>query len=203
MDFLTALQELRKNEKRKFDQTVDLIINLKNYDLRVKPINLFIELPHMFRVNKICAFLEANSAHVDRVLTKTEIPRFSDKKEIKKLSKEYDFFISSAKIMPQIATTFGKVLGPLGKMPNPKFGGVLMKEEPSEIKAVVERLKNMINIRPKEVSIKVAIGKESMKDEELNDNINAVYNSLLTAASRENVRSLYLKFTMTKPVKIM
>ena len=61
MDFLTALQELRKTEKRKFDQTVDLIVNLKNYDLRIKPINLFVEIPHQFRENRICAFLEGNS----------------------------------------------------------------------------------------------------------------------------------------------
>ena len=85
MDFLTALKELRQTEKRKFEQTVDLIVNLKNYDLRIKPINLFVELPHMFKENKICAFLEADNKDVDRVIGKLEIPKINDKKEIKNI----------------------------------------------------------------------------------------------------------------------
>ena len=202
MEFLTALKELKQNEKRKFDQTVDLIVNLKNYDLRIKPINLFVEMPHMFRENKICAFLEGNSDEVDRVIGKLEIPKINDKKEIKKIGLGYDFFIASMKMMPTIATTFGKILGPLGKMPNPKYGGVITKEEPAIIRNTVLKLKKMINIRPKETSIKVAVGKESMKDDEINDNINAVYNAMMTAFTKENVKSVMLKLTMSKPVKI-
>ena len=202
MDFLTALKELRNNEKKNFDQTIDLIVNLKNYDLRTKPINLFVELPHIFRENKICAFLEADNPDVDRVITKLEVPKINDKKEIKNIGKDYDFFISSIKLMPVIATTFGKALGPLGKMPNPKFGGVIMKEEPAIIKDVVKRLKRMINLRPKELSIKAAAGKENMSDTELNENLNAIYNGILTAITRENVKSILIKLTMSKPVKV-
>ena len=204
MDFLTSLKELRQaqTEKRKFDQTVDLIVNLKNYEIRTKPINLFVELPFMFRENKICAFLESNNDDVDRVIGKLEIPKINDKKEIKNIGRDYDFFISSMKMMPQIATTFGKILGPLGKMPNPKYGGVIAKEEPAIIKATVARLKKMINIRPKEVSIKVAVGKESMKDEEIAENIKTIYNAMMTAFTKENVKSVMIKLTMSKPVKV-
>ena len=202
MDFLTELKELRQTEKRKFEQTVDLIVNLKNYDLRTKPINLFVELPHMFKENKICAFLEADNKDVDRVIGKLEIPKINDKKEIKNIGGDYDFFIASMKMMPAIATTFGKILGPLGKMPNPKFGGVIAKEEPSAIKEVVLRLKKMIGIRPKETSIKVAVGKENMKDEEINENIKAVYNALMTIMTKENIKSILIKLTMSKPVKV-
>jgi len=202
MDFLTALKELRQGEKRKFNQTVDLIINLKNYDLRIKPINLFIELPHVFKENKVCGFLEANNPDVDRVIGKLELPKINDKKEIKNIGKDYDFFISSIKLMPQIANSFGKILGPLGKMPNPKFGGVIAKEEPAIIKDVVSKLRKMIILRPKELSIKVAVGKENMKDEEINDNINAIYNALMTSITRENIKSMMIKLTMSKPVRV-
>jgi len=202
MDFLTSIKELRNSEKRKFDQTVDLIINLKNYDLRVKPINLFVELPHIFRENKICAFLEGNNPDVDRVIGRLELPKINDKKEIKNIARNYDFFISSIKLMPQIATAFGKTLGPLGKMPNPKFNGVLAKEEPALIKDVVSKLRKMISIKPKETSIKVAVGKESMKDDEINANINAVYNALMTAMTKENIKSMLIKLTMSKPVRV-
>ncbi|MEM2956065.1 MAG: hypothetical protein QW041_00605 [Candidatus Pacearchaeota archaeon] len=202
MDFLKALGELRKSEKRKFNQTVDLIINLKNYDLRTKPINLFVELPYPFKENKICGFLENPTSEIDRTITKAELLRINNKREIKKIAKEYDFFIASIKLMPQIATTFGKILGPLGKMPNPKFNGVLTKEEPSIIKDVVSKLKKMISIRPKEISIKIAVGKESMTNEEINENINTIYNALSNVITKENIKSVFLKFTMSKPVKI-
>ena len=202
MDFLTAIKELRQTEKRKFNQTVDLIINLKNYDLRTKPINIFIDIPHQFKRNKICAFLESTSSDVDKVVSKEDISAFKEKKDIKNLAKDYDFFISSIKLMPLIANSFGKILGPLGKMPNPKFGGVLMKEEPILIKNIAEKLRKMINIKAKEVSIKIAAGKESMKDEEITENINAIYNALLAAVTRENVKSIYLKLTMSKPIKL-
>lgn len=202
MDFIPALKELRQNEKRKFNQTIDLIINLKNYDLRTKPINLFIELPHVFKENKVCGFLETNNPDVDRVIGKLELPKINDKKDIKNIGRDYDFFISSIKLMPQIANAFGKILGPLGKMPNPKFGGVIAKEEPAIIKDVVSKLRRMIILRPKEASIKVAVGKENMKDEEINENIQAIYNALMTAITRENVKSMMVKLTMSKPIRV-
>jgi len=163
---------------------------------------LFVELPHVFRENKICAFLEGNNPDVDRVIGRLELPKINDKKEIKTIARDYDFFISSIKLMPQIATSFGKTLGPLGKMPNPKFNGVLAKEEPSLIKDVVSKLRKMISIKPKETSIKVAVGKEDMKDEDINENVNAVYNSLMVIMTKENVKSMLIKFTMSKPVKL-
>lgn len=202
MDFLTSLKELRKNEKRKFDQTIDLIVNLKNYDLRVKPINLFVEMPHPFRENKICAFLEGDSSDVDKVITKNEIPKINDKKTLKQIARDHDFFIASMKLMPVIATSFGKILGPLGKMPNPKFGGVLMKEEPALIKGISVKLKRMASIRPKELSVKMAVGKESMGDDEINENIKAIYSAITGAVTNESVKSVMLKLTMSKPVKV-
>lgn len=200
---LKALEDLRKEaKKRKFDQTVDLIINLKNIDLRVNPINLFVEIPNRFKESKICAFLEGTSSDVDRVIGKNEIQSFKEKKDIKNLAKEYDFFIASMKLMPIVATTFGKVLGPLGKMPNPKTGGVLMAENQENVKAVAAKLKKMISLKAKELSMKIAVGKESMSDEHIIDNINAIENALIAAGKRDNFRSILVKFTMTRALKV-
>ncbi|MEX0932561.1 MAG: hypothetical protein WDZ77_00465 [Candidatus Pacearchaeota archaeon] len=198
-----ALKELRKEEnKRKFNQTVDLIINLQKYDHKRNPVNLFISLPHKIKDKKICGFLEVKNDKIDTI-TKNDFKKYSDKKELKKLVKKYDFFIAQGSLMANVATTFGKVLGPAGKMPSPQLG-ILMNVDEKEISNLKERINNSIKLRTKEASVKLAIGKEDMKDEEIIENISQVYGSLTKALQRgkDNVKNLEVKFTMTKPVKI-
>ena len=48
-----TLAELRKNKERKFDQTVDLIINLQKFNIKKDSVNLFINLPHKVKEKKI------------------------------------------------------------------------------------------------------------------------------------------------------
>jgi len=199
--FLDALKKLRASaQKRGFNQTVDLIINLSDLDLRKTPVSVFYSLPHQVKQPKICAFLEKRSSSVDRTVTKAEIGTL-DKKEVKKLSKDYDFFIASAPLMGLIATNFGKTLGPLGKMPNPKYGGVIMSENEENIKKAVDKFKNAINLKAKELSLKVAIGKEDTEDENLADNAEATYQSVIAALpkNKDNVKSVMIKLTMSKP----
>lgn len=202
--FLNALKKVRSDAvKRGFNQSVDLIINLSDIDLRKTPINVFFSLPNKVREQKICAFLNNASPSVDKSITKGEIGKL-DKKEVKKIAEEYDFFIASASLMGMIATTFGKTLGPLGKMPNPKFGGVIMAEEEANIKKAAEKFRNAASLRPKEPSIKISIGKEDFDDEKLAANAEVVYEKLLTALpkNKENVKSVMVKFTMSKPEKL-
>ena len=61
-------EELRKNKERKFDQTVDLIVNLQKFDVKKTPLNIFISVPHKIKERKIGAFLEARSNNVDTIL---------------------------------------------------------------------------------------------------------------------------------------
>jgi len=202
--FVKALEELRKiSVPRNFEQSVDLIINLNKIDIKKNPINTIAIIPHAAKENKICAFLEHPNENFDRVIVKSEIPRWQ-KKEIKGLIKEYDFFISAASLMPSIATTFGRTLGPSGKMPNPKTGGVLMKEDENEIKALVTKLKKTVTIRPKEKSIKMIIGKEKMQDAQIAENAAAVYDAVLNLMPnrKENIKNVLIKFTMSKAIKV-
>ena len=39
-----ALSELRKEEEKKFNQTLDLIVNLQKFDVKKDSINLFIQV---------------------------------------------------------------------------------------------------------------------------------------------------------------
>ena len=146
--------------------------------------------------------MEVRNNSVDTI-TKEEFKRYSDKKELKKLVKKFDFFISQGSLMASVATTFGRVLGPAGKMPSPQMG-ILMNPNDKEINELKKKINENVRIRTKEASIKIAIGKQSMKDEQLAENIMSVYNAVLNALSKgkENIKNVELKFTMTKPVKI-
>src|SRR3989344_4504615 len=132
MELKQALDEIRKNEKRKFSQSVDLIVNLKGVDLRKDNVNAIVNLPHKFKEKKVCAFLSKKNEIIDTI-TQPEFARYKDKKALKELVKKYDFFIASGALMPSVATAFGKVLGPAGKMPSPQLG-ILMQETDDNIK---------------------------------------------------------------------
>lgn len=203
MNFSESLTELRKtNKKRNFDQTVDLIINLKDFDPRRDSLNTFAILPHLSIKKKVAAFLEKPSSHAYSI-TKNEIEKVTHS-DLKKLIREYDFFIANAKLMPLIAQKFGKVLGIAGKMPDPKMGCVLLQENENAIEEIIEKLSKMVKIKAKEASLKIAIGKESMPDKEITDNANIAIKTVTDALPKKewNIRSIMLKFTMSKPIKV-
>lgn len=197
-----ALIELRKNKERKFDQTVDLIVNLKGIDIRKDNINFVASLPHKVKEKKVCGFLTAKNDSV-KTITKLDFPKYKDKNALRKLIKEYDFFIAHASLMPAVATTFGKALGPAGKMPSPQLG-IITQETPEVIKPLLERISKAIKGRAKEPSLKLSIGKISMSDKDIEENamaaFNAVVNSLPT--KKENVKKVLIKLTMSKPLEV-
>lgn len=197
-----ALTELRKNESKKFKQTVDLIVNLQKFEVKKTPLNIFVRIPNKSKDKKIAAFFESESEFIDTI-TEIDFKKYSDKKKLKNLVKKYDFFIAQAKLMPKVATVFGRVLGPAGKMPSPQMGIVLNADEKA-INELKEKINTSLRIRAKEPSIKVAVGKEDMKDEEIIENVLSIYNELLKALPRdkENIKNIELKFTMTKPIKM-
>jgi large subunit ribosomal protein L1 len=203
MELKEALETLRKESKeRKFDQTVDLIVNLKGIDIRKDNINSVINIPHRVKEKKVCGFFTAKSDLV-RTITKPEFPKYKDKALLKGLVDEFDFFIAHASLMPSVATTFGKALGPAGKMPSPQLG-IVVKEDSETIKSLVEKISKSIKIRAKEASIKVAAGKENMTNEEVIANINAIYKGIVNAlpTKKENVKNVLIKFTMSKALEV-
>src|SRR3989338_2464047 len=197
-----ALLEIRKQEKRKFEQSIDLIINLKKFDVKKNTINLFANLPHRIKDKRICGFIESKTNLINTI-PKAEFSRYNDKKKLKNLIKDYDFFIASAPNMPSVATTFGRVLGPAGKMPSPKLG-ILVSENEKEIGNLIEKINNVTRVQAKEPSIKIIVGKEKMKDEAIIENIKSIYQAVLNELpnKKEQIRSVMIKLTMGKPVKV-
>lgn len=208
-----ALAALRSTSaKRKFVQTIDLIINLKNLDLKQadQQVDQYIMLPKTRgRQVKIGAFIGPELAAsakgvVDVIIMHDDFASYaSDKKKIKKLADSCDYFISQISFMAEVAKVFGRVLGPRGKMPNPKAGCVVAPN--ANLKPLVEKLRNTVRCAAKtQLCIKLPIGKEDQSDEDIIENVHTIVDHLLHHLPQEknNVSSILLKTTMGAPVKV-
>ena len=198
-----ALKKLREDaKKRNFEQSVDLIINLRGVDIKRDNVSTVIAIPHKVKDKKVCGFLTKKTDLV-KTITKPEFAKYKEKKALKKLVKEFDFFIAVPTLMPPVATAFGKVLGPVGKMPSPQLG-LVMQENDEEIQKVLDKISKSLKVRAKEASIKLNVGREKMDDKEILENVNAVYTAILNALpnNKESVKSVILKFTMSKPIRL-
>jgi large subunit ribosomal protein L1 len=197
-----ALEELRKEKQRKFDQTADLIVNLQKFNPKKDSVNIFVSLPNKIKDKKVAGFLEVRNAEIETI-TQEDFRKYSDKKALKKLVNNFDFFIAQASLMPKVATVFGKVLGPSGKMPSPQLG-IIASTDAKAIAELKDKINKSTKLRTKESSIKIPIGKYSMDDKKIIENIMVIYNSLLKTLPRqkENIKNIEIKFTMSKPKKI-
>ena len=207
-----TLKLVKENSpKRNFKQTVDFIINLKDIDLKRQDnrVDVFAQL-HFNRGKKIkvCGLvgpemLEQAKKTFDSAISVDEFSKYNNKKAIKKLASEFDFFVAQANIMPQVATVFGRALGPRGKMPNPKAGCVVPPN--ANLKPVYEKLQKTVKIKIEtNPLLQTYVGKEDGDEAQVVDNILTIYNSLVHALpnDKHNIKDGYLKFSMGKPFKI-
>ena len=202
MEIKEALTELRKEKKRKFVQTVDLVMNLKNFDVRKEALNTFIFIPHS-NEKKLAAFFTKRSKLIDTI-TEEDFVKYKDMKDIKKLAKKYNGFIAVAPMMGKVATKFGRVFGPMNKMPSPQCG-IITQENEDITKDMIGKMNKSVRVRNKEMAIKIAAGKEDMSDENLIENIQIAIKELEKKLPRglDNIKEVLIKFTMTKPLIIM
>lgn len=212
-DILKTLEAIKKNSpKRKFNQTFDLIINLKQLNLK-KPeenVNSFVNLHYgKGKKVKVCALVDSALAKqakeiCDAVILKDEFAKWAgDKRGLKRLAKGIDFFVAQANLMPQIAGSFGKILGPIGKMPSPKAGCIVPPG--ADLKPLYNQLQKTVRIQTKnELIVKAPVGMENTNDEEIVDNVLTIYNSLihLLPQDKNNIKSVLIKLTMSPAIRI-
>ncbi|MBI2652847.1 50S ribosomal protein L1 [Candidatus Woesearchaeota archaeon] len=199
------------SEKRNFKQSFDLIINLKGLDLKKQEhqIDTFVTLPHSRgKKVKVCALVGAELEEqakgiYEHTILSDSFDNYKDKKEIKKIANSFDFFIAQANIMPKVATVFGRVFGPRGKMPNPKSGCIVPPN--ANLKPLHDKLQRTVRASVKSAPlIQCVIGAEDMNVNDITENALTVYNSLLQVLPNEkhNIKNIYIKLTMGKPVKV-
>ncbi|MBN2423343.1 50S ribosomal protein L1 [Candidatus Woesearchaeota archaeon] len=207
-----ALNKLKKDSpKRNFKQTIDIVFNLKDIDMKKQNIDFFIHL-HKSKGKKtrVCALVAPELTEQSEKVCDTTIPdREFEKYQqnprlIKKLADEHDFFIAQSTIMPKIATAFGRVLGPRGKMPNPKAGCIVPPN--ANLKQLYENLQKTLRIYSKnDPVIHTIVGKEDTEENIIIDNLKTIYDAIIPHLpnGKHNIRSIYIKYTMGKSIKIM
>ena len=199
---------LEGSKERKFQESVDLAINLRNVDLS-QPKNRIEEeilLPKgRGRDVKIGVFGSGELAEkakgvADIVITPEQIEEFADdKREARKLVGNHNFFIAEAPLMPVIGKRLGAVLGPRGKMPKPIPPGA----DPA---GMINSLKKTIRVRSKDKkTFHTMVGTKDMAPEDLEANIRAVVTRVTSKLEQGdfNIASIYMKTTMGPAVRLM
>jgi large subunit ribosomal protein L1 len=200
-------EALSKAPERKFPETVELSINLKDLDLTVPKNRLEDEVPlpkgrgksvkvAVFGSPELCQKMRGVA---DLVVPANELDEFAkDKKNVKKVVSDVDFFLAEAPLMPTIGKRLGVVLGPRGKMPRPVPPG----SDPTNL---VNALKRSIRIRSKgNRTFHAPVGTRGMKPEEIAQNVDAVLARVVgkLERGRTNIESVYVKTTMGPAVRL-
>jgi len=208
-NILDAINEAKdKSKKRKFAQSVELVINLQDVDPKKQEnrIQELIELPYPAgKESKICVIasgemaLKAKKAGASMVIGRSDLESLmGDKKRQKELAKTYDFFIAEAPLMPLVGKSLGATLGPRGKMPTPVPPTVNIANQIKKHRKIV-----LLRMRDQPV-LQCRVGNENMADNEMAENVQAIVGRIEGKLKRgiKNIRSIHLKATMGTPVKI-
>merc|ERR1712080_87020 len=188
-----------KDKPRKFLESVDLQIGLKNYDpQKDKRFSGTVKLKHVPR-NKFRVCILGDQAHVDEAKEKgIESMSADDLKKLNKLAKSYDAFLCSDTLIKQIPRLLGPGLNKAGKFPT-------LITHTDDIESKVLDLKSTIKFQMKKVlCLNVAVGNVSMNEEELAQNVHLAMNFLVSLLKKhwQNVKSLHIKSSMGKPQRL-
>jgi large subunit ribosomal protein L1 len=217
IDLSIIRKEGHKEKNRNFDESIDLIINVKDVNLNDPKQRLDKELilpnkivtsdiPNACVVASDEILLEAKNIGLDTLGVDDLVKLNNEEKKVKKkFVKKYDFFIVEDKMMPNIARYLARFLGPIGKMPKPFPSGYGIVSNPDDLKVAVDRYLKTIRVQlKKQPIIQVKVGKKSMEQGKVFENVKAVVNYIADQMPHKynNLKSMFLKTTMGKPVKI-
>ena len=198
---------LKSDKERKFVETVEVAINLRDVDLQnpQKRINAEVALPHgRGRPARVAVFAQGEMAViskkiVDTVLGPEQIDELSEnKREARKLADKFDFFVAETGLMATIGKSLGVVLGPRGKMPRPI-------PPQADIERIIKSLTNLVPVRSKDrPTFHVPFGNVSMSQEQLAENLETILKRVESNLDRgtDNIASIWVKTTMGKAVRL-
>jgi large subunit ribosomal protein L1 len=190
--------------KRKFSQSFELILKLKDVDVKKTDLNIneVVFLPNKLAdLSKVCVFasgdnaLRAERAGADKVIEGAELDRLaSEKRKAKRLARDYQFFLADTSLMPKIGRILGQFLGPKGRMPAP-----VPPNAPLE--AMLSRYRTAVRVKSRgSLSVAGKVGDESLENSKVADNALAVISQVEKKLpnGEKNIQSLMVKKTMGK-----
>ena len=200
-----AIEILKKSKKLKFDETLDIAINLgvdpKHADQIVKGV---VKLPYgTGKTLKIAVFAkdekakEAKEAGADFVGNEDLVQKL-EKGEIK-----VDRVIATPDMM-SVVGKLGKILGPKGLMPNPKLGTVTTDLK----RTIIDIKEGLIEFKAdKAGTVHAGVGKISFTEDKLEKNITNFVDAIIKAkpsGSKGNyLKDMYISLTMGPSLKLM
>ena len=193
-----VIKKVKKNCTTKFDESIDIscLLNLKHKKEEIS-LRTLISLPNgNGRKVKVAVLCEENKIKEAKD-SGAEIVGFDNLvNDITNGKINFDKLIATPATMSKIGK-LGKILGPKGLVPNPKFGTVS-----NDIKTSVKAIKNgQIEIKnDKDGNVAASIGKKSFSDVKLKENYDAFMKTLLkekpTKIKGNFILSAYLTSTM-------
>jgi large subunit ribosomal protein L1 len=198
---MTLLKELQTS---KFDETVEvhmrLGVNVRHADQQLRGT---VMLPHgTGRTATVAVFAQGDKAREAEEAGADIVGAEDLAQRIQEGFSDFDVAIATPDMMVVVGR-LGRILGPQGKMPNPKTGTVTM----DVTKAVEEVKAGKIEYRTDRTGIiHVPLGKKSFSAQSLVENYGAVLDEILrakpAAAKGRYLRTITLSSTMGPGVKV-
>jgi len=195
------------SKERKFSESVEAILTFKDVDPKKTDLNIneVVYLPHPgSRQPKICfigsgdLLLRAKNAGADATLEQSQLEAFAgNKKEAKKLAREYDFFLADTALMARIGKILGQFLGPRGKIPTPVPPN-------APVETMIARMRGATRVRSRaSLGVGAKVGDKKLSDSDLAENIAAMLQTVQRKLpnGEKNLRTLTVKTSMGKPAR--
>jgi large subunit ribosomal protein L1 len=199
-----AIALVKQLKSSKFDESVEVHIrtglNVRHADEQLRGT---IALPHGLGKNvKVAVFAQGDKQQEAIDAGADHVGAEDLARQIEEGFDDFDVAIATPDLMPVVGR-LGRILGPSGKMPNPKVGTVTMDVR----KAVEESKAGKVEYRTDRTAIvHLVIGKSSFDEQRLLENYAAVIEEIVRAkpavAKGKYIHSITLASTMGPGVKV-
>jgi large subunit ribosomal protein L1 len=198
------IKKLKDESKRGFKETIDLAISIQGLDVK-KPENRMreaIRLPNKVKDAQVCFIVDGLYGIATetkfKVLSKNDLD--FKKREGRNLARDSDFFAIESPLMPAAAKALGKYIGPRNKQMIP------LLPTTKDLKPFLEGLDFTVQLNiTKSPTVQIPIGKTTLKDEQILENYNYVLEKIKgkLESKKAQIKTIYIKTTMGKPMKVM
>jgi len=203
-DLGEAITMLKTRAKAKFDETVEVAMNLgvdpRHADQMVRGV---VSLPHgTGKTVRVAVFAKADKAEEAKAAGADIVGAEDLMAEVQGGTINFDRCIATPDMMGVVGR-LGKILGPRGLMPNPKLGTVT----PNVADAIKAAKAGQVQFRVEKAGIiHGGVGRVSFSDDQLTDNIRAFVDAIIKAkpsgAKGTYVKKIAISSTMGPGLRV-